>query len=107
MLETQNVDNLVKYDPSEPFSKNCHNKDEKVTYKRTNWAIAHNEGNIDEFVKSHKIEGKLTEMVIDSGSEQTFVRMDLIKKTDIDHKNNITTVCYYADNTNARLLGLE
>ena len=101
MLDSQNDDNLVKIDFSEPFSKNCHNKEKKVTYKRSNWAIAHNQGNIDEFVKSHKIEGKLngklTEMVIDSGSEQTFVRMDLIKKTEIDHKNNITTLCYYGD----------
>ena len=49
MLDAQNDDNLVKIDFSEPFSKNSHNKDEKVTYKRTNWAIAHNQGNIDDF----------------------------------------------------------
>ena len=43
MLDSQNDDNLVKFDSSDPFPKNCHNRDEKVTYKRTNWAIADNE----------------------------------------------------------------
>ena len=59
-------------------------RDEKVANKSTSWAIAHSKGNIDKLLKLHKTEGKfngkLTKMVIYSGSEQTFVRTDHIER---------------------------
>jgi hypothetical protein len=51
------------------------------------------------FAQSQKIYRKLNvelvEMAINSCSDQIYVRTELINRTEIDHKNKITALCYY------------
>ena len=100
-IQAPSANNPVKRDSSDPFFKDRLNRDEKATHKKTSWAITHGKGNIDEFEKSNKtqrkLKGKSINMTIDSSSEQTSVRTDLIKKTEINHNDTITTICYYGD----------
>jgi hypothetical protein len=63
--------------------------------------MTHTEGKNYAFAESHKIYGKLNgelvEVAFDYCSDQTYVRTDLINRTEIDHKNKIKTLCYYED----------
>jgi hypothetical protein len=51
------------------------------------------------FAESHKacgeLNGKSVEIAIDSCSDQTYVQEDLIKKTNINYKIKVASLCYY------------